>query len=391
MTTTLTWPQVLAWRLKRQHLGERVPRASMLEMVSDICGLHAQVLSAAKLAVWARVADATPEDVAAALWQDRSLVKLWVMRGTLHLLPADDLPLYVAAGRATRVGHMRASWYKYFGITPQQQAAIYDAVSTVLSDQPLTRTQLVEAVVAQTGLPELGQAMLSGWGTMLKPASYHGNLCFGPSQGQNVTFVQPRRWLNRELEEVEFETAMAAIIRRYLSVYGPASIKDFANWWGLEAAKSKKLIRSLGDELVEVEVEGWRGWLLADDMAEVAATTPELSVRLLPLFDPYTVAANRGMTAIVPAEHKSRIYRIAGWISPVLLINGAVAGVWQHTQQRDHLAVQVEPFVSLTAEIEQRIAAEAASLGRFFNSEVQLTYGKLTAIGGGPGEDGNEE
>ncbi|PZS01579.1 MAG: winged helix DNA-binding domain-containing protein, partial [Candidatus Chloroheliales bacterium] len=204
----LTWPQVLAWRLAQQHLDKPAPHDQMLAVVSRICGLQAQVMSAAALALAARVADATPDDVAAALWTQRTLVKLWAMRGTLHLLPAADIPLYVAAARATRRNHMRAGWLKYYGLTSEDMAAFLEAARTILSDQPMTRAQFSELVVAQIGAANLTTALLSGWGSVLKPASYHGYICFGPSQGQNITFVQPHHWLG-DWQEVAEEYAIA--------------------------------------------------------------------------------------------------------------------------------------------------------------------------------------
>ena len=95
--TQLTWPGVLAWRLRRQCLDRRASRDEVLGVIAKICGLHAQVMSAAELTLWARVEDLEPGMVGEALWEHRSLVKTWAMRGTLHLLPADELPTWVAA------------------------------------------------------------------------------------------------------------------------------------------------------------------------------------------------------------------------------------------------------------------------------------------------------
>ncbi|MDQ3930651.1 MAG: winged helix DNA-binding domain-containing protein, partial [Chloroflexota bacterium] len=114
--TALSWEQVIAWRLSGHHLLERAPKERLLDVVTDVGGLHAQVMSSAELIAWARVEGVTPEDVRKALWEERALVKTWAMRGTLHLLPAREFPTYVGALR-TRQGYMRASWLKYFNIT----------------------------------------------------------------------------------------------------------------------------------------------------------------------------------------------------------------------------------------------------------------------------------
>src|ERR687894_2248255 len=107
----LTWPGVLAWRLKRQHLDRRAPRDEALGVVREICGLHAQVMSSAELTLWARVEDLEPEAVREGLGGRRSLVKTWAMRGTLHLLAADDWPVFAGAGR-TRDHFRRPSWLR---------------------------------------------------------------------------------------------------------------------------------------------------------------------------------------------------------------------------------------------------------------------------------------
>ena len=108
---TLTWPQVLAFRLQRHFLEERAARSDLLAVVSRICGLHAQVMSSAELAAWARTDGMDSGDVSAALWQERTLVKIWGMRWTLHLFSASDFPLYLAAFHA--FGHFRnEKWLK---------------------------------------------------------------------------------------------------------------------------------------------------------------------------------------------------------------------------------------------------------------------------------------
>ncbi len=90
----LTWARAAAWRARRHHLHQRAPAGSTLAIASRLCGLHAQVLSAAELCVWARVEGLRPGDVRRALWEERTLVKTWAMRGTLHLLPAAELPMW---------------------------------------------------------------------------------------------------------------------------------------------------------------------------------------------------------------------------------------------------------------------------------------------------------
>src|SRR3982751_6461051 len=102
---SLKWEQVLAWRLEQHSLAPRLERADFLKAVERVLGVQAQVLSAAELSVGARVDALTHDDIQAALWKDRTLVRAWAMRGTLHLFAAQDLPLVVAARNATGSRH----------------------------------------------------------------------------------------------------------------------------------------------------------------------------------------------------------------------------------------------------------------------------------------------
>ncbi len=97
--TKLSRDQVNNWRLSKNHLAQRAPKRDMPLVVSDACGLQAQVLSGATLSLWARVENITMEDVEEALWKHWTLVKTWAMRGTLHLLSSNSLSTYIAALR----------------------------------------------------------------------------------------------------------------------------------------------------------------------------------------------------------------------------------------------------------------------------------------------------
>jgi hypothetical protein len=159
---TFDWAQVIAWRLRRHHLDERTPAAAMLDVTAEICGLHAQVMSSAELTLWARVDGIAADAVRRALWEDRTLVKTWAMRGTLHLLPAAEYPLWQAARSTTR-GWEAASWLKGFGVTRQELRQLVDAVATALDDRMLTREELAAEVTKLTGSPELGDKLRESW------------------------------------------------------------------------------------------------------------------------------------------------------------------------------------------------------------------------------------
>src|SRR5438445_11588613 len=151
----LTWPQAAAWRIRRHHLDRRAPAGSLLAVASRLCGLHAQVMSSAELTLWARVEDLDRREVQRALWEDRTLVKTWAMRGTLHLLPANELPLWHAALSTSR-RYLKAALWQRFGITLAELDCLTAAVAAALDGRVITRDELAREVGRLTGSAVLG-------------------------------------------------------------------------------------------------------------------------------------------------------------------------------------------------------------------------------------------
>jgi hypothetical protein len=371
--TTLQWTQVHAWRMSQHGLSARFSSQDFMQAVKSTAGIQAQVASAAELALCTRVEELSPRDVQAAIFQDRTLLKTWAMRGTLHLLAASELPLYVAA----RDWQLTASWSNYFAefglTTAAQQEAFLSAIPHVLEQGPLTRPQLADAVASHTGMAQARDFMLSeSWGTPLKPSAYRGDLCFGPGQGKTVTFMNPRGSI-REWQPIEPQLALAELARRYLRAYGPATSDDFRFWWGCGKTLAKSLFQSIAEELEEVEVERWRAFALRATVPLIQSVEPVKQIRLLPLFDAYTIgAAPRGCEPLLAASYKSQVFNQQGWTFAVILVNGSIQGVWDYTIRRSHIVVKVNLFCSSTTAIRKGIAAEAERLSHLFEKEIVL-------------------
>jgi hypothetical protein len=366
----LPYAQVAAWRLSQQHLSDRADNAQWLDVVSQIGGLHAQMMSAAELALWARISDATPTMASDALWRERTLIKSWFWRGTLHLISRHDYALVVAA-LSTLKHFERGSWQRYHGITLEELQVMLDSVRDLLTDRGMTREALADALAARTSMPKLGDLLRSGWGALLKPASFRGLLCYGEDEGRNVTFVSPRAWLG-EWDAIDPQAALPEVAWRYFSTYGPSTAEDFARWVGLDDSAARKIVKALADRLVEVDVDGSRAWVVDVIATLITTMRPVQGARLLPHFDPYIVALPRADQARLTPQDKARIYRPQGWISPVLLMNGEIAGVWGYEQKRERIIVTIEPFGTLDDDAHGYIDDETRRLGDFLGGEVSI-------------------
>ena len=171
--------------------------------------------------------------------------------------------------------------------------------------------------------------------------------------------------------------ALAEVLRRHLAVYGPATREDFARWFGMSsAAQAGRALKALGDELAAVTIDGAEGgWMLRADVAAAQAARPAGVVALLPAFDQYVVAAPRRATPVLDERERARVYRRQGWLSPVLLVDGRIAGVWRHEHRHGTLTVAVEPFGDPGEAVREGARAEAARLAAYVGAdELEVSW-----------------
>jgi len=329
MTVTVTWPQALAWRMRRQLL-DPVGRAPVPEVVRRLCAVQAQVASYAELAVRVRRQSSKPGDVRRALSEGR-LIKTWAMRGTLHYLAPEDGGAFlslIASGKSWE----RPSWQKYFGMTTAKMARLREAVREALDGTVLTREELVNEIVATRGLRGIGEQLRSGWGTLLKPLAWQGDLCFGPSRGNRVTFMRPEAASPRWAGVPDPEEAGPAAVAAYVGAYAPATVEGFGAWlaggW-FGTRKLRSWFDALGDRLVEVDVDGDRAVVLAEDVDALRRTKHSAAVRLLPGFDQWVLGPGTKDPHVVPPGRRTAVSKQSGWIAAVVVAGGVVSGTWE--------------------------------------------------------------
>src|SRR5438132_697378 len=302
MTATVTWQQALAWRMHRQLL-DPIGRPPVAGVVRRLCGVQAQVASTAELAVRVRRERSRPGEVNRALSEGR-IIKTWAMRGALHLLTPEEGGAFLsllAAGRSWELPSLQ----RYFGVTPKLVDVLREAARDALDGTPLTREELVAAVIARRGLGHVGEALRSGWGTLLKPLAWQGDLCFGPSRGNRVTFMLPKAASSRWAGVPDPEEAAPIAISAYVGAYGPTTAKGFGDWLAAGWSPKRQLrtwFAGLGDRLAEVDLAGERAYVLAEHVDELAATKPSRTVRLLPGFDQYVLGPTTADAHVVPAK-----------------------------------------------------------------------------------------
>ncbi len=371
MTISLSNDQVRFLRLLAQRLTSQSPDGvtGVVEVVKQVCGIQAQDASAATLAVRARSAGLVAADVEQARVWDRTIIRTWGPRGTLHLLASDDIgwllpllgPVFVAGDRRRR---------EELGLDEDVCARGIHIIRTVLANQgPLTRAELFEQLANQ-GIHLEGQARPH----LLGRAALEGLICLGPDRGTDPTYVLLNDWIGQEHKghPLSEDEAYAELTRRYLSAYGPATPEDQAAWSGLPLSKIRATWLRMADQFMEIEFAGAAAWMLkthATWLDELPVHTP--IVRLLPRFDTYLLGYQKRDLVVQP-QYAKRINAGGGIIHPTVLVDGRVVGMWKSKREKNQLGVVVEPFDELVSELYEALEAEVTDLARFLGMPTTL-------------------
>jgi hypothetical protein len=298
------------------------------------------------------------------------LIKTYGMRGTLHLLPAADFHIYINALKKSVVESVQRIMLR-LGITAKEAAGLNEAALEALRAGPLTKGELAKRVNPRVG-KKVRAAMAQFW-NIFRPAFAEGSICYGPVSGREAVFIRVDQWLPKQKEISELE-AQQMLLRRYLRAYGPATLRDFSHWTGLLMKEAKTIWEMMQEDLVEISLEGEKTFLLREDLGQLADNSYDGQVlRLLPLFDPYLLA-HADKDHLVGSSHYKRVYRNQGWISPVILLDGKVIGVWSYKRRAKRWELKIEPFQKFPKTIRAKIEEEAASLGNFLGTSWKIKF-----------------
>jgi hypothetical protein len=368
------WDEVRARRVARSWLSERSSGDRLVEVVGALCGVHAQVQASAELQLANRVDGVDRAAVRATLWEQRALVKAWTVRGTLHLHPAAELPLWQAARRAVLRSADRglAAWRDPAGVPhPALEAdeveAVRAAVWDVLDGRCLLRDEIAEEAVKRVG-PAPRERLRSGF------AFFLGELCQGPPQGSRITLARPDQWIEGWRDVADEDEALREVCRRFIGTYGPARPADFCEWFGtatFRVAEARTLFDELADDLEELDVGGRSGFVLAGDRSFPA---PSRQVRLLSEYDVY-VMGFRERDQLVPqpvrdliAGHGRGRYEGPAGVR-LVVVDGIAAGLWERRKRGKRLELDVRLTRALAKSRRAELEREAERLAAFLALE----------------------
>ena len=302
----------------------------------------------------------------------------------MHLLPAEDLPIWTAALSAIPA---HSPFPDDVRLTPAQAEQIVDAIGRALEDAELTIDELDRAVVDLVGswagdrvMPAF-QDMWPRWRQAVGGAAHRGVLCFGPNKGRRVTYTNPHRWIPGFRPAPE-EEAIGTVITRYLYAYGPATPQQFGQWIGAPPTWASEQFERHSRKLTKIDFDDVPAWVSYQDTEMPAAEGAKGGVLLLPYFDAYAVGSHP-RDRLFPGKAATRALAPSGQAGnyPVLLIDGVVAGVWHQRRSSRQIEVTVEPLIRLTAGQHRALALKSNELARSSRENARLTVGTVN-VGG---------
>jgi hypothetical protein len=359
-------PTIIPQRLYQQGLTHQAFQTPD-EVVRWFGAVQAQDFRASMWALGLRLPGLKEPDIEQAI-NDKAIVRLWPMRGTVHYVTAEDARwLQGLLAPRTRQTITNVARYNQLELDEATFAKSNDVfVKALQGGKHLTRPELASALQAAGFQPKDARFML-----MLQRAVTDGLLCFGVRRGKQSTMTLIDEWLP-PVKPLARDEALATLARRYFTSHGPATLQDFVWWTSLNTADARAALDMVKSELAEEVIDGKTYWL-APSIPTVKMVSP--TVHLLPLYDEYMVAYRDRSAALDPAYHKlagNGIFR------PPIAIDGQIVGAWNRTFKKGTVALDIYPYRPFSAAEVDAIAAAAQRYGAFLNMPASIAVSEAS-------------
>jgi hypothetical protein len=345
-------------RLYNQHINHAL-LAKPGDVVAWLGAVQAQDYLGALWAVGLRTSKAVEADIERAL-ADKSIVRTWPLRGTLHFVAAADVR-WMLDLLTPRIIKSSAVRFQQFGLDDRvfaRSRAVFERA--LAGGRQLPR----EAMYQRLEAARISAAGGRGLQILFRLAG-EGLLCFGARQGKQQTFTLLDEWVPTA-KPLARDEALAELARRYFTSHGPATLQDFLWWSGLRAADARAALELAKPQLGHAVIGDQTYWL-ASSIADPTVASPK--AYLLPPFDEYTVAY-KDRSAVLDPMYVRRLHTGNGIFSPIIVLDGQVVGTWKRALKKDTLAIALSPFEKLNKAATRAVETAANRYGEFLGASV---------------------
>jgi Winged helix DNA-binding domain len=357
---TTAQPTIAQQRLAAQRITQ--PDFDTAAAVAQWLGaLQAQDYTSGAWTIGLRLPSATMATIEQAI-AARTIVRTWLLRGTLHMVAAADLK-WMLTLLAPTVLARNATFYRQLGLDATLVSKGYAAITEALQGGTLLTRQELLAALAQAGLVIEGMPASN----LLNRAALDGLICLGTMRGKQPTFALLDEWVPHTIHYARDE-ALAALALRYFTSHGPATLRDFAWWTGLLMEDARAGFEAVKLHLVEETVAGkslWRAPTAAHTRLDTSRTD------LLPGFDEFVLGyADR--SDILTPEQEKMITGVNAIFAYTMVLDGRVVGTWKRTVRRHTVEITFAPFAPLPADTLQAFIATAQRYAEFLGVETVI-------------------
>lgn len=344
-------------RLSQQYISS-VAISNVKQLVSWMGAVQAQDYLGSLWALGLRLKDTTEKAIEQAIEQ-KEIIRTWPMRGTLHFVAAEDAH-WMLSLLAPRVIKKAASIHKASGLDDVLFKKSSKIITKALvGNKQLTRNELYE-ILEKNKIRTDTQRGIHILGVLAQQSL----ICLGPKKGKQATFVLLDEWFPKT-KWLEGDEALGELAARYFNSHGPATTADFAWWTGLTLTEARRGIEIAKSQLREVVVQD-QPYLLSNKQLKIEKTS---AVFLLPSFDEYLVAYKDRSFAFTDKHTPQSIRSVNGLLSPVIILNGKVAGTWKRTLSKKGVEVETKLFGPVSKVSQRGLQKAIRKYGEFLGLE----------------------
>ncbi len=340
------------------------PRSgTVAELITHLGAVQAQDYPGALWSIALRLTGATKADVERAI-KERTIVRTWPMRGTLHFVPAVDAR-WMLETLTPRILKGAAGRHKQLELDAAVFRRSRTLISKALAREPVLSRPVLFELLEKGGVSTTGQRGIH----ILQQLSMECTLCYGPHAEKQPTFAMFDAWIptSRTLDR---DDALRTLAERFFTSHGPATVRDFIWWTGLTVADAKLGVHMASPALERI-TQGDHDFYSAPVASK---TTSEQRAHLLPGFDEYLLGYRDRSAALAPRFAERVVPGGNGMFLSTLVLDGQVRGTWRRTTRAKSVVITAMPFTRFSASDKKAFAYPIDRYAKYLGSSVTLSW-----------------
>ncbi len=341
-----------------------------MQAVESLFAIQNQYPSTACQVLWARTKKYTPGWIEEKLYTEKSLIKTWNLRWTIHIIKTQDLPVLISSCNAFYYQRISSILLKQKKLSQERIEELNSEIKSFLCDSPVTKEYI------HSKIPHLTENFGDSWGSEFKLLSFKGLLNIVTGKKNKTGFVRTDMWIGKSLPVIDIKQAYGILLEKYLNGYGPAQISEFAYWAGVQKKHAETAVNSIKHKLIKIYDKNKKEFLmLKQDLSLLEDTLPEIpEILILPKFDVLNLFSKNKLI-VTDDSIKKLIFRKAGQIEAVILINGLAGGTWRMTKTSSKISYNICMFGKISKKIKMELERRFFSLADLYGiKECSFVY-----------------